>query len=300
MDKSKNVKCILKDSEEYPLRMKELKGMPKKLYVRGNLPMEDKPTVAIVGARGCSNYGRNMAREYARIFSEEGVQVISGLALGIDGEAHVGALHGRTPTYGVLANDVAVCYPRSNGRIYDRILEQGGGIIGEQPQGAPALVPYFPARNRIISALSDLVLVVEAKLKSGSLITVDFALEQGKSVYAIPGRVGDLLSEGCNKLISQGAGIAYSPDVILQELKGSSSVMADNAMERKVLKMSPKAQLLFQQMEQEPLSLENLCRRVPFAYEEILSGILELQLEGAIMEVGKNYYVKSSKFVNGR
>lgn len=119
------MKIVKKTDKEYPLRMKRLSQMPELLYVRGNLPADDKPSVAIVGARSCSNYGRNMASEFARVLSQEGVQIISGLALGIDGEAHVGAMKGNTPTYAVLANDVCVCYPRANQRIYNKILESG-------------------------------------------------------------------------------------------------------------------------------------------------------------------------------
>ena len=288
------VRCIRKRDRDYPLRMIELSGMPECLYVKGNLPDEEKPSIAIVGARSCSNYGRNLAGEFSRIFSEEGIQVISGLALGIDGEAHGGALRGNTPTFAILANDVDVCYPKSNQKIYSRILEGGGGIISEQPPGTPPVPCYFPARNRIISALCDIILIIEAKLKSGSLITADFALEQGKSVYALPGRVGDLLSEGCNRLIYQGAGIAYTPDVILQELKPGSKFMADNLNQRKLAKMSREVQYIYNQLDQTPISMEDLCRRVPYEIPSVLSALTEMQMNGLVVEIGKNYYIKST------
>ena len=290
------MKIVKKTDKEYPLRMKRLSQMPELLYVRGNLPADDKPSVAIVGARSCSNYGRNMASEFARVLSQEGVQIISGLALGIDGEAHVGAMKGNTPTYAVLANDVCVCYPRANQRIYNKILESGGGILGEQPEGTQAKPYFFPARNRIISALADVILVVEARGKSGALITVDYALEQGKTVYAIPGRVGDVLSEGCNRLISQGAGIAFSPDMILQELGMEKRKLAENFRQRKVLQLSETAQYIYDQLDTSPLSLEDLCRRVPYDIQQVQGALLELQLEQIVMEISKNYYVKSSKF----
>lgn len=286
---------IKKSDKRYPLRMRGLLGMPSGLYVKGKLPRDDIPSVAIVGARSCSNYGRNIAGEFARILSQEGVQIISGLALGVDGEAHAGALRGKTPTFAVLANDVNCCYPKSHRRLYDEILQKGG-ILGEQPEGMPALARHFPARNRIISALADVVLVVEARLKSGSLITADFALEQGRSVFAVPGRVGDVLSEGCNKLISQGAGIAYSPDMILQELGMGKENMAENFCQRKVLELSCEARYLYEQLEQAPISLEDLCRRVPYELSQVLTGLMELELEGVVVEISKNYYVKSSKF----
>ena len=168
--------------------------------------------------------------------------------------------------------------------------------MGEQPEGMPALARHFPARNRIISALADVVLVVEARLKSGSLITADFALEQGRSVYALPGRVGDVLSEGCNRLISQGAGIAYSPDVILQELGMGRAEMAENSNQRKVMELSDEARYVYEQLDQSPISLEDLRRRVPYELSQVLTGLMELQLEGVVVEISKNYYVKSSKF----
>lgn len=287
--------CIEKSDFRYPIRMRELPGMPQRLYVKGMLPSEDLPTAAIVGARACSSYGRNIAREFARVLSDAGVQIISGLALGIDGEAHVGALLGNTPTFGVLACDVDCCYPRSNQKLYQKILERGG-VVGEQPAGTAAMPYLFPARNRIISALADIVLVVEARIKSGSLITVDFALEQGKTVYAVPGRVGDALSEGCNRLIYQGAGIAYSPEVILQELGKQEMKIAENARHRKLMGLSPQAQYVFGQLEMTPLSLEELRRRVPYELGQITAALIELQLEGVVMEISKNYYVKSSKY----
>lgn len=296
MENQVDVRYIKRYDSDYPVRMRQLPDMPEGIYVRGRLPEDEKPTVAIVGARTCSNYGRNMAREFARVLSNEGVQVISGLALGIDGEAHTGALCGKSATFAVLANDVAECYPRSNQKLYDKILRQGGGILGEQPTGTPPMPYHFPARNRIISALADVVLVVEARRKSGSLITVDYALEQGKSVFAIPGRVGDITSEGCNQLIAQGAGIACSPDVILQELGMGKTALAENLRQRKVLKLSPEAQYLYQHLEQTPISLGELCGLIPYEMAQITTALMELQLEGIAVEICKNYYVKSSKF----
>lgn len=211
------IRCARKDSSVYPARLKELSGMPKQLYYIGSFPDDAKPTAAIVGARLCSPYGRIQAFNYGKFLSEHGVQVISGMAAGIDAEGHKGALEGGTPTFAVLGNGVDICYPSSSRGIYRRIPEKNGGIISEYEPGTKGRAYYFPARNRIISGLADLVLVVEAKEKSGSLITAACALEQGKMVYAIPGAVNDALSRGCHKLIYDGAGIAYSPEILLDE-----------------------------------------------------------------------------------
>ncbi len=286
---------ISKGDHRYPQRMAALRGMPAALYLIGKLPAEDCPTAAIIGARSCSNYGKNIAREFARVLSNEGVQIISGLALGIDGESHWGALQGKTPTFAVLANDVERCYPASHQRLYERILKQGGGIIGEHPQGTPALPAYFPARNRIISALSDVVLVVEARQKSGALITVDFALDQGKSVFAVPGRVGDATSEGCHRLISEGAGIAYTPDIILEELGREKAVRMENIRQYRLSALSVAAQYVYQRLELAPLSLEDLRRRVPYSLPELLTALAELEMADAAEEISKGYYVKRSE-----
>ncbi len=209
---------ICREEEVYPGRLTPFPDMPEELYVEGNLPDPSMPAVAIVGSRMCSSYGRIQAFRFARELSEHGVQVISGLARGIDSEAHQGALAGGTPTFAVLGCGLDIPYPRGNQGLRQKILEKGGGILTEYPAGSPPLSYHFPIRNRIISALSDLVLVVEAKKRSGSLITASYALDQGKPVYAVPGEIHEALSEGTNRLIFDGAGTAINPEVILAEL----------------------------------------------------------------------------------
>lgn len=192
--------------------------MPAVLYARGVLPDPEKKSVAIVGARNCSTYGKKEALRFAGVLAENGIQIISGMALGVDSWAHIGALEAGGTTIAVLGSGIDVCYPPSHRELYHRILESGGGILSEYEPGMPALPHHFPVRNRIISALADIVLVVEARKKSGSLITASYALEQGKSIYAVPGRNGDPLSEGCNCLIADGAGVAWEPEILLEEL----------------------------------------------------------------------------------
>ena len=204
--------------KEYPEKLCQYTGMPDKLYVRGTFPDPEKPTAAIVGARAATPYGRIQAFRYAKYLSEAGVQVISGMAYGIDTEAHRGALEGRGGTWAVLGNGPDICYPAGNRGLYQRILRTGGGIISEQTPGTKARNYFFPARNRIISGLADLVLIVEAREKSGSLITAQWALDQGKAVFAVPGPVNEERSMGCHKLIYDGAGIAYTPEILLREM----------------------------------------------------------------------------------
>ena len=155
------IRCIEKSDPEYPQIMKQYSSMPAKLYVKGRLPDPKRRTVAVIGARMCSPYGRMQAFRYAKALSVAGVQIISGMALGIDSEGHKGALEGKMPTFAVLGSGVDVCYPKSNRKLYERILWENGGIISECPLGSGPVSWHFPARNRIISGLSDCVVVVD-------------------------------------------------------------------------------------------------------------------------------------------
>ncbi|MDO4478177.1 MAG: DNA-processing protein DprA [Lachnospiraceae bacterium] len=217
MAKEKPIYYVSDREASYPARLRSYTGMPAGLYVRGTLP-GDEPTVAIVGARACSVYGARQAARFGRELARNGVTVISGLAEGIDAEAQLGALSAGGRSFGVLGCGVDICYPCSSRVLYDK-LPLKGGLLSEYEPGSPPVRWHFPVRNRLISALADIVLVIEARQRSGSLITVDYALEQGKTVFALPGRVGDALSEGCHALIAQGAGIALSPQAVLDELE---------------------------------------------------------------------------------
>lgn len=213
-------------AKEYPRKLSGLDGMPYALYVKGKLPDEERPAVAIVGARRCTPYGEEMAIVFAEKLALAGVQIISGMANGIDGAAQRAAIGAGGQSFGVLGCGIDVCYPRENKGLYGD-LQVHGGIMSEQPMGAPPLREYFPARNRIISGLSDLVLVMEAKERSGSLITADLALEQGKDIYALPGPVTSELSRGCHALIRQGAGILISPEMLLEDMGIESLCFTD-------------------------------------------------------------------------
>ena len=222
------IQCVSKADPGYPSRLKELPGMPGYLYLIGRFPEDNKPTVGIVGARQASHYGKRTAEDFGRYLAIHGVQIISGMAEGIDSCSQCGALDGNGSSFAVLGQGVDICYPVSSRNLYE-MLKKRGGLISENPPGTKPLSWTFPARNRIISGLSDILIVVEARRRSGSLITVDFALEQGKTVFAVPGRVGDHLSDGCNQLIYDGAGIACSPEVILAELESMTGKCSSRA-----------------------------------------------------------------------
>ena len=217
MDNQIEIRRITKEDASYPRRLRQIADPPKYLYVRGKLPEEDKPSVAIIGARDCSEYGKLVAGRLGTKMGEAGVQVISGMARGIDGIGQQAALDAGGSSFGVLGCGVDICYPKQNHRLYENLCERGG-VLSEYVPGTPPKPQHFPPRNRIVSALADAVIVVEARVKSGTLITVDMALEQGREVYVVPGRITDSLSAGCNRLMKMGAGILLDAEEFLEEL----------------------------------------------------------------------------------
>ena len=284
---------ISSKSAEYPEKLNNYPKMPEILFVKGRLPDRKKPSIAIVGARACSTYGRIQAFRYAKVLSSAGVQIISGMAYGIDAEAHKGALEGGTATYAVLAGGVDICYPAGNKALYERILREGGGIISEQPPGMRARNYFFPARNRIISGLADMVLIVEAREKSGSLITAQWALDQGKTVYAIPGPVNEELSIGCHKLIYDGAGIAYSPE-ILHRVLGMIYEYKVKSDSKNDLGLASDLKLVYSCLDLRPKSTDFLIQKTGLPPRQIGSLLLELKLSGLIREIGRHYYIKET------
>ena len=287
----KQVQIVEENDWNYPARLRDYTGMPRKIYTLGELPNERIPIVAIVGARMCSPYGRHHAFSFAKLLAWHGVQVISGMALGVDGAAHEGALAGGGKTYAVLGCGADICYPARNRKIYNQIIENGG-IISELPAGSPPLPRNFPMRNRIISAMADVVLVIEAKEKSGSLITADFAMEQGKTVLALPGRVEDELSKGCNRLISQGAGIANSVEAVLAEVNTRYILKKEN-QQKSEIGLATTKKLVYSCVDLTPKDLHSIMEDVPGTVAEISKILLELQLEGRVFEPFKNYYVRA-------
>lgn len=211
----KKIKLVCMNSEEYPESLRHIDNKPAYLYVRGKLENLYDDNVAVVGSRKASAYGKFVSRKISKEIADRNVNVVSGLAIGIDKYAHLGALDSNIgKTIAVLGTGVSdnEMYPFENKKVFERILESGGTVISEFKLGTKPEKYNFPLRNRIISGLAKKVIVVEAKEKSGSLITVDYALEQGKEIYAIPGNITSENSVGTNKLIEEGAYILNKID----------------------------------------------------------------------------------------
>ena len=216
--KKNNIEIITINDEYYPIRLKQIYDPPLVIYLKGNKNILNDKSIAIVGSRICTNYGKEVARKIAYDLSTNNINVISGLAKGIDANAHIGSLNANGKTIGVMGCGLDIVYPKENEKLFNEIIKSGGAVISEYVVGTKPLARNFPRRNRIISGMSEGVLVVEAKEKSGTLITVDFALEQGKDLYAVPGNISSQNSYGTNELIKQGAKVATNAQDILEDV----------------------------------------------------------------------------------
>ncbi len=279
------------EQDDFPQKLKNIPNAPYALYYVGKLPDENRKSVAIVGARGRSAYGSEVTRKLAKALSDHGVQVISGMAKGIDSDAHKGTLEGQGNTFAVLGCGVDVCYPKEHKYLYQNII-QNGGIISEYSPKTPPSPWQFPARNRIISGLSDCVLVMEAKEKSGSLITADFAIEQGKDVYALPGRITDPLSKGCNKLIKQGAGIIESVEDFLADLDILTEISYSQMDFRKNI-LEKDERLVYSLTDFRPIGVSTLMEKTGISISRLLEILETLEGLGLIKETFTNYYVRT-------
>ncbi|MBJ7536355.1 DNA-protecting protein DprA [Marinomonas sp. C1424] len=308
---------LLQQNEHYPQALKEIDTAPAFLYGQGSLTSLGLPKIGIVGARKCTGYGRDITLQLAEQLASRGICVVSGGAIGIDTAAHQGALHdGSTPTLAVMGTGLQHRYPNKNSILFDNILYQGGLLVSEYPLMTSARPHLFPPRNRIISGLSIGVLVVEASTKSGSLISANYAIEQNREVFAVPGRLFDTQSEGCHQLLRQGATLVRNIDDILSECS-ERSLQAGNQYDKKAsvkfmkakpvsradeaspslsssfsnnrfsdlpLTVSSAAKELAQLLEREsqPLDFDALIRHTKMHTEILMQGLMELELSGCV------------------
>ena len=232
-----------------------------------------------------------MAEQYGAALAQAGIDVISGMASGIDSAAQTAALGEGGKSCAVLGCGIDICYPSSSQELYWSLRAQGC-VLSEYPIGTKPFSSHFPARNRIISGLSDKLLVVEARKKSGSLITADMALEQGKDVFAVPGRCADALSAGCNELIHQGVGIAIDPENLLSDM-GFGSLEKIYICKKITNSLAKDEKLLYSCVDLSPKSLDEILGETSFSEERTLEILVDLQLKGYICEIGRNHYART-------
>lgn len=263
----------------YPKPLLEIEDPPVLLYAVGRLELLGRPALAVVGSRNATVQGARDAEQFAKAFSEAGLTIVSGLALGIDAAAHRGGLAGAGSTIAVLGTGVDVIYPRQNAALSARIAESGL-ILSEFPLGTQGLPDHFPRRNRLISGLAQGCLVVEAALASGSLITARAAAEQGRDVFALPGSIHSPLSKGGHALIKQGAKLVESAEDLLSELSGfrRSAFASTRATEPQADAPSG----LLPHMGFDPVDLDSLCVRAGLPVEQVSAELLRLELAGRV------------------
>lgn len=213
-----HISLVTRQDRDYPEQLKHIYDPPIALFIKGNRKILNKTMIAMVGARNCSLYASKVARNLSYELARKSIGIISGMAKGIDTMSHIGCLQAKGETIAVLGSGVDQIYPKENSKLYQQILAQNGAIISEYLIGTPPSKMNFPARNRIISGISKGVVIVEAKKKSGSLITADFALEQGREVFVIPANIGNCYAEGSNELLKQGAKVVTKIEDILEEI----------------------------------------------------------------------------------
>ncbi len=281
--------------EDYPKKLYNLLDPPTFLFYKGHLPFEFLPSVAVIGARECSEYGEQAAIKIASELAARGVQIISGMARGIDGIAQKTAIDFKGNTYGILGCGPDVIYPRENNWLYWKIIGHGG-ILSEYGPGVKPEKFRFPARNRIISGISDLVLVVEARKKSGTCITVTQALEQGKEVFAVPGRINDELSEGCNELLYSGAGVACDASVIIDSLLAQGYVLetdieSDSYKKKNSFRNERNAQIVIEELKKNSKTADEIIKAFngKIQLDELFEVLTDMQIDGAIEKRGALY-----------
>ncbi len=272
---------------DYPALLAEIPDPPPLLFVAGNRALLDQPQLAVVGSRNASRTGVALAESFARDLAQRGLCITSGLAWGVDSASHRGALAGGGGTIAVLGTGIDVVYPRRNQALYEQVLAEGL-LVSEFAPGTPPRREQFPQRNRVISGLSLGVLVVEAAVRSGSLITARFALEQGREVFAIPGSIHNPLARGCHRLIREGAALVESAQDILDAWVGwlPPALAELETCAAEVPALEPGQQRLLNALGFDPLPLDKLSDQCRVTVDELLPDLLTLELEGWVEQQG--------------
>ncbi|MCC6847480.1 MAG: DNA-protecting protein DprA [Deltaproteobacteria bacterium] len=286
-------RLVALDAVEYPAPLREIHDAPLHLVAKGNL-LDAGPAVAIVGARRATSYGRETAHRLAAGLADAGVTVVSGLARGIDGAAHEGALAARGRTVAVLGSGIDVVYPREHAELAARIIATGT-LLSEQPVGAGPLPDHFPARNRILAGMTQGTVVIEAAERSGSLITARLANEQGREVFAVPGRIDSPLSAGAHQLIREGATLVRDLDDVLAEIEPA---LRGRAADGGSAPGGPAgdAEAIAGFLVNGPLSTDDLVRASGRSPQEVIASLLDLELRGVVRRGSGGHFQLAGRF----
>jgi len=278
--------------DEYPELLRDIQYPPLLLFVRGNLDRSDAISVSIVGTRKCTHYGKLITEKYASYFAENGIIVTSGLAYGIDTMAHQSTMKAKGKTYAVIASGVDCINPADSEKNAKMIVDSGGAIISEYKCGTQALIPYFPQRNRIISGISRATVIVESGEKGGALITARFAFDQQREVFAVPGNINSLRSEGTNYLIRKNvAQITLMPEDVLSEIGITTS--SSSRISQQKLFLSPEDQELFDLIDSEPIHIDELAFKANIETSTVLVKLLDWEFKNVVRQLPGKYYIKN-------
>ncbi|MDD3840422.1 MAG: DNA-processing protein DprA [Clostridia bacterium] len=282
------VNVLTKDSKSYPENLKNITDSPELLYVRGAFGENDDKAIAIVGSRNATYYGIKMAKRFSYELAKMGITIVSGMARGIDTFAHQGALDAGGRTIAVLGSGIDVVYPPENEKLYNNII-RNGVVMSEFALGMVPKSGNFPVRNRLISGLSLGVLVIEASSRSGTLITVDYALEQGREVFAIPGNINSGLSEGTNKMIQEGAKLVYTVEDILEEIHINFVSKQDN--DKKFEELSGKEQkAIYNCIKNQPMHINEIIKITGLPVKIVSSTLINMELNGIIIQLPGKFF----------
>ena len=283
-----NISVITICSKLYPELLKQIDSPPLVLYAKGDVKLLNSTCVAIVGSRRSSRYGKDVTEKFADAISKAGVTIVSGLADGIDTFAHTATINAKGKTIAVLGSGLNQIYPATNTNLANKIIDSGGLLISEHKPNEKPQTYYFPIRNRIIAGLSKAVLITEATEKSGSMHTKNYALDYGREVFAVPGRISDIYSEGCNKIIKNcQAAIALGPNDVL-------NFLGKNFVESKTefVQYSLTDQLILDIIDVNEVHYEEILARSGMDSKELNTALIRLELKKVIKKLPGNYYSK--------
>ncbi len=284
-----NIHYITINNAKYPQRLKNIYDPPYVLFIKGNQDLLNDFSIAMVGSRKATGYGISCAKKISQELSFLGVNIVSGMAIGIDYYSHLGALEGKGKTIAVLGSSIDMPYPKENIKLMNHIIENNGAILSEYPLRTRSRPGYFPMRNRIISGISEGVLIVEAGEKSGSLITCDYALEQGKNVFAIPGNINSFMSKGTNKVIKEGAKMVTCIDDLLEEYNMFYESYGHN--KEKGMDLSIDEKKIVQVFHTYgSLHVDIISKYTSLNIKDILGILNILEIKGIVTELGNKIY----------
>ena len=290
--KCKEIITINYKENTYPKELLKLKSPPLNLYVEGNFELLNKEIIAIVGSRNCSEYGWKQAKKFSTALSQNGICIISGLAIGIDSISHISAMNNVGRTIAVLGAGFNNIYPKENKELFNKILENNGCVISEYPPEEKVNTKNFQRRNEIISALAFGVLVIEAGYRSGSTITANLAFKQGKKVFSIPSNIDSKLGIGTNSLIQKGAKLVTNVKDILREINMNKCKDIEQEWKYESKNVPIKYKNVYEIIGNMPIDINTICRRAELPIQDVSEQLTMLELNGYIRALPGDMFVK--------